>query len=471
MITGQTNTGNNQHSGAEINGVSLPILMLENTQVSSHSPCQDPTLGAFSGLPQSQTAQHSPRYLGPLLVIIAFAIFFVLWEVGQRHIFPELSIGMRHFLLTIRAVTTTVLAGSIVYIIMWQQQARLSKTAKQLSTVLASYKTDGSPRARFENPYLVRCRDVFGCTRTQCPVYHTPGERCWQIVALTDNAVECGAPDITLEKCQRCAVYRQSCPDEMAELGEAFNNLMFLLDEESAQVGRMRASMVEKEKMVAVGQLASGIAHEIGNPLSSISSIAQLLKRRKAIAPNCEELELIELHIQRISNIVRQLARIARPGNDQWERTDITQTLEEAVKLVTYDRRARQVDISFKSPPILPPTFAMRGQMQQVFINMLLNSLDAMPDGGKLEVSGGKRGRNIYIQIKDTGSGIPDEIGRRIFEPFFTTKEAGQGTGLGLAVSYGIIRKHGGSIDFKSDEKIGTVFTIELPILQHQPGG
>ncbi len=470
-MTGPENTILRQPEPTTTNGVSLPILSPVDAPSTNTPICQDTTLGSFSGVSASQQSQQAPQYLGPLLVITAFAVFFVLWEVAQRRIFPDLSIGMRHFLLTMRAVTTTVLAGGMVYIIMWQQQVRLSNTAKQLSTVLASYKTDGSPRARFENPYLVRCRDVLGCTRTQCPVYNTPGERCWQIVALSDNAVECGAPNVTLEQCQRCEVYRQSCPNEMAELGEAFNNLMFLLDEESAQVGRMRASMVEKEKMVAIGQMASGIAHEIGNPLSSISSIAQLLKRRKVIAPNCEELGLIELHIQRISKIVRQLSRIARPGDDLWESTDIRQTLEEAVKLVAFDRRARNVNISFPDAPTLPPTFAMRGQMQQVFINMLLNALDAMPDGGDLEVSGRKNGRNIHIQFKDTGSGIPAEIGRRIFEPFFTTKQAGQGTGLGLAVSYGIIRKHGGSIDFTSNGSGGTVFTIELPILQHQPGG
>ncbi len=454
------------------NDLSLSVLPADTPGTNTASPNGVGRHPSFSGpsTHKYHPPQRSPAFLAPLLIISGFAAFFVIWEVAQRHIFTELTIGMRHFLLTMRAITTTFLIGGIMYITMWRQQRRLSDTAKQLSTVLASYKAQATPRARFENPNLVRCRDVLSCQRTQCPVYETPGERCWQIVALSNNAIECGAPSVSIEQCQKCAVYRQSCPDEMAELGEAFNNLMFLLDEESAQVGRMRVSMIEKEKMVAIGQMASGIAHEIGNPLSSISSIAQLLKRRKAIEPNCEELGLILQHIQRISNIVRQLSRLARPGDDHWESTNIIHTLEEAVKLVSFDRRARNVNITFHHPPTLPNTCAMRGQMQQVFINLLLNALDAMPDGGKLSVSSEKYGRNLHIQIKDTGIGIPTGIGRRIFEPFFTTKQPGQGTGMGLAVSYGIIGKHGGSIDFMKNGDQGTIFTIILPILQHQPG-
>ena len=235
------------------------------------------------------------------------------------------------------------------------------------------------------------------------------------------------------------------------------------------QQRRLRSQMVEKEKMVAIGQMAAGIAHEIGNPLSSISSIVQMLKRKGALHPQSEQLDLIQAHIQRISATVRQLAGLARPTSEHWEHVDLGPTLEEAVRLVSFDGRARRVKMDFTPPAALPPTYAVRGQIQQVFINILLNALDAMPDGGTLSVRAEHHPWAIRFRFEDTGCGIPAAIGRRVFEPFYTTKEPGRGTGLGLAVSYGIMQKHGGTIDFAARNGGGTVFSVEVPVLTGAP--
>jgi signal transduction histidine kinase len=109
------------------------------------------------------------------------------------------------------------------------------------------------------------------------------------------------------------------------------------------------------------------------------------------------------------------------------------------------------------------------GQLQQVFINLSLNALDAMPDGGTLTIRADRKRKAILVSVRDTGEGIPPAVGRRIFEPFFTTKQPGQGTGLGLAVSYGVVQKHGGAIDFQSSVGGGTLFTVELPVLDRTP--
>ena len=131
--------------------------------------------------------------------------------------------------------------------------------------------------------------------------------------------------------------------------------------------------------------------------------------------------------------------------------------------------RARSVDIDFQRAATSLETYGLKGQLQQVFINLSLNALDAMPTGGRLMIrSEAKRG-NISVQVRDTGGGITPETGRKVFEPFFTTKEPGHGTGLGLAVSYGIIQKHGGTIDFSSTPGEGTVFTVQIPILVNAP--
>ncbi len=407
--------------------------------------------------------------LGAVAVLAVFAALFVIWDLIQAHFLPTLSTGLRHALLTIQAGLVTVLASALVFLFMRQQQRRLSATAERLTRMLEAYAADPSSAGRFDNPHRIHCREVLSCTRTECPMYDAPGERCWQVVALGHADRGPGSPTVTIHQCHDCAVYRESCPDKLTELGEGFNSLMFLLEEDARQLGRIRAQMVEREKMAAVGQLAAGIAHEVGNPLSSISSVVQMIKRGRASGQYSDQLSLIQTHIDRISTIVRQLVSLARPTNERWERTYIGQTLAEAVQLVGFDRRAGAVKIDFKMPKSLPPTYALRSQLQQVFINLALNALDAMPDGGTLTIRAAKKGRDLVVVVEDTGCGISSDTGRRVLEPFFTTKEPGRGTGLGLAVSYGIVRKHGGSIDFQSAVNKGTMFTVSLPILNEPP--
>ncbi len=409
------------------------------------------------------------RGLIAIAALVLMASFMVGAEVIQRVYFPGSSVAVRHAVLTSQALVLMLATFLAVYLVMRKQQQALTHTAEQLTRVLESYQTTRSAPARFENPHLVHCQDVFDCERSDCPMHDAPGGRCWQAMALRHATRDDVSLATALQHCLSCEVYRRSCPDVLTELGESFNNLMFLLEEEARKVGRMRQHLFEKEKMVAIGQIASGIAHEIGNPLSSISSIAQMLKRGKSDSPMNGQIDLIEKHIQRISVIVRQLGKLAHPGVERWEPVDVVQTLDEAVRLISFDRRARGVGIRFEPPPPLPVTYGIRGQLQQVFINLLLNALDAMPDGGTLNISAGVSGRTLEFRFEDTGSGIDPAVGRRVFEPFFTTKDPGRGTGLGLAVSYGIIQKHGGSIDFDSKPGEGTIMIVQIPVQDSPP--
>jgi signal transduction histidine kinase len=409
------------------------------------------------------------RLLIPLAVLAAFAVLFVGWEVVERRLFPEMSIGMRHALFTLRAVVVTIVASTIVYLLMRRQQRFLSETAGKLAQALESYQRVSGPPRGFENPYLVHCHEVWECQETECAARTRSGERCWQVMALRRSHADSSAPRVQIQRCRECDVYKLSCPDKLTELGESFNNLIFLLEEQSEQARQMLGQMVEKEKMVAAGQIAAGVAHEIGNPLSSISSVVQMLKRSKDKTRTAEQLDLIEKHIQRISAIVRQLANLSRPGEEKPEMADINQCVEQAVHLISFDHRARKVRVKFEPGRDLPHVPAFRGQLGQVFINLCLNALDAMPDGGELRLWTQRKDNKLLVHVKDTGIGIPPENGRRIFEPFFTTKDPGHGTGLGLAVSYGIVEKHGGTIDFHSTLGGGTTFVVELPIRNKLP--
>ncbi len=405
-----------------------------------------------------------------LAVSLVLAVFFVLGDVLERHCFPDLSTSWHHGSLTLRAALVAITACLVVYFWMRRHQRDLSATAEQLTRRLEFFSENAVPTGRFENPHLVHCREVLKCEHADCPMYDSPGERCWQVMALSGAAREQESQAGQIHFCHECAVYRLSCPDKLTELGESFNNLMFLLEEEADKVGQMRAQMVEKEKMAAIGQIASGIAHEIGNPLSSISSIVQMLKRSRANGSVSEQLDLIQTHIQRISAIVRQLVSLARPTVERWELADVRQILDETIRLIGFDHRARKVEIDYEPPESLPPTYGLAGELQQVFINLTLNALDAMPDGGRLTIRAGRRRGAIVIRVQDNGCGIPADKGQRIFEPFFTTKEPGEGTGLGLAVSYGIVQKHGGTIDFTSEPDKGTEFVVRIPILEKAPG-
>jgi len=244
---------------------------------------------------------------------------------------------------------------------------------------------------------------------------------------------------------------------------------MYVLGRRTAQVGRMRQQMVEKQKMVAIGQIAAGIAHEVGNPLSSISSVTQLLKRHHPNSHMSEQLDIIGTHIKRISDIVQQLVTLARPGPESWVQGDIGRPLRDAMQLISFDKRARNVEIDFDPPAPLPKTQALLGQFQQVFLNLGLNAFDAMPSGGTLAVRAKQEVGTLVFTFEDTGSGMPPDVQRRIFDPFFTTKEPGQGTGLGLAVSHSIVQKHGGRIECRSVVGQGTTFTIHVPILDNPP--
>lgn len=457
--------------GTDVNGPALAEVMGRTADGDARA----------GGLLCPRASRRSPRPsnrmlvrrggLGLLLLLAALGVFAVLivgGEVITQRLFPNLSTGAHHALLTLRAGVLATLACVAVYAMMRRQHRRLAQTAGRLMALLKTHQDDPTASDRFENPHLVFCAKVFDCDEMECAMHGAAHQRCWQVMALR-RAGGGRTPEIELEQCFGCEVYRRSCPDSLTELGEAFNNLLFLLEAETGQANRMRAKMLEHDKMVALGQVAAGVAHEIGNPLSSISSIVQMLKRSRSPESTNEQLGLIDTHIERITGIVRQMVRLARPSADHWEEVDLAETLGEAVRLVSFDRRARNADIVFECPPTLPRTYAVRGQLQQVFLNLALNGLDAMSDGGTLTIEARARRGDIVVRVQDTGDGIDAVAGRRVFEPFFTTKQPGQGTGLGLAVSYGIVQKHGGTIEFSSTVGQGTEFTVELPILTKPP--
>jgi signal transduction histidine kinase len=242
------------------------------------------------------------------------------------------------------------------------------------------------------------------------------------------------------------------------------------VDKGTATAQKLEQQVMHSEKLAALGRLSAGIAHEIGNPLTSISSFAQLLREMTTDEFTQSSLDIINKHIQRITDIVRKMSTFARADSLNIQYVQLNDVLQSTLDLVRLDKRMKNtIEILVSFDPDLPKTMVDEGQMSQVFINIILNALDAMPEGGSLsittrQVRGDSGKDSIQIAFADTGIGIAKQEFEKIFDPFYTTKEVGKGTGLGLSLSYNIIKRFNGEIKVESEDAIGTVFTIILPV-------
>ncbi|MGZ4808448.1 MAG: PAS domain-containing hybrid sensor histidine kinase/response regulator, partial [Thermoanaerobaculia bacterium] len=218
------------------------------------------------------------------------------------------------------------------------------------------------------------------------------------------------------------------------------------------------------QKLEAIGTLAGGVAHDFNNLLQAMLSIVQLLGTKSGESSRqAEHLRQLELTIRRGASLTRQLLLFARRETSKREDVDLNQILRD---LSEFLRRVVRANILLTIEPANVPLWieADRGQIEQVIMNLTVNAIDAMSDGGALSIVARREGESAWLEVADTGTGIPEKIRERIFEPFFTTKEAGKGTGLGLSVVHGIIAAHGGHIEVECPEEGGTIFRFELPL-------
>jgi PAS domain S-box-containing protein len=228
---------------------------------------------------------------------------------------------------------------------------------------------------------------------------------------------------------------------------------------------QLEQQLMHSQKMESIGTLAAGIAHEVGNPLASISSLVQVLKRTIDDPPAREKLGLVETQVHRITKIIRDLVDFSRPSNYQVVPTDIVKNLAEAVEIVKMGKKAKDVTFLTRVRMQIPLLSLVPDQISQVFINILLNAVDALQGKkGTITSEVDRDGEMVRVTIVDNGQGIQQEHMAKIFEPFFTTKRVGEGTGLGLWVSYGIMRSLGGDIGVESEWGKGTTFTITFPL-------
>lgn len=245
------------------------------------------------------------------------------------------------------------------------------------------------------------------------------------------------------------------------------------VDRKTAEIIRAQEQFMDAEKLASLGRMAAGIAHEINNPLTGIITFTHLLKDR--IPPerkqDAEDLDVIIEQAERCSRIIKGLLGFARKGAFEKIETSMNELLESTVFMIRNQAEFHNIQLKLALDRRLPTVTVDPNQMRQVFLNMLTNAVDAMDNVGTviLATRMAEDGNHIAVEFTDTGHGISAEDLGKIFEPFYTTKPVGKGTGLGLPVSYGIVKKHGGEISVQSEVGRGTTFTIKLPV--SEPGG
>jgi signal transduction histidine kinase len=252
--------------------------------------------------------------------------------------------------------------------------------------------------------------------------------------------------------------------DELGVLAASFNAMSRKMAEDIARLKAINQMMVRNEKLATAGALATGVAHEVNNPLAAISSLVQSLLTRAEEEKQRETLRLILSQITRISGVLRDLMDFARPKAPELKPTDLNQVILKSLELARFDKRFKQLTVTTSLAGDLPPLQLDADRMQQVFLNLLLNARDAIDESasaGQISITTSRDNGEVRAEIADNGSGIPAENLERIFDPFFSTKPKGQGTGLGLAVSHSIVTAHGGRISVSSGET-GTNFVLEF---------
>jgi signal transduction histidine kinase len=268
--------------------------------------------------------------------------------------------------------------------------------------------------------------------------------------------------------------------DELGRLGSSFNTMVARMSElQRQQADRHAEELRQAEKvaslgkMAAIGLITAGIAHELNNPLNNIGITAEALVKGFETYPEREKIRMlgqVRTQVVRASAIIANLLDFTRSDSKAFGPLSVKKALESAIGLIGNELRLAGVDVRLDLPEDLPEINGSFRDLQQVFLNLFLNSVQSMPAGGTIEARATLDHGFIQIEVADTGSGIAPENVDKVFVPFFTTKEPGKGTGLGLSVSYGIIQKHRGSIAVKSELGKGTRFSIALPVAPRASG-
>jgi two-component system NtrC family sensor kinase len=360
-------------------------------------------------------------------------------------------------------------------------QASRQEIERSRSTLLALFDNLDDELYIVDRDYTVIAVNRARAERAGVEPQKLVGQRCYLILeGRADPCPGCMAQE-TFELCVKTSRTERirGTEDQMVEReiytypilnaeGNVSQTILQLRDVTERR--RLEASLVQAEKLAALGQLAAGVAHELNNPITAVIANTQLLQRELIpLQVDMESVELIEQAGKRAQRVVRELLDFARQEPQEFHSVDINHTIEQALSLVERQWKRAQVKLIRELASNLPKVHGNGDHLQGVWLNLLMNAYDALQGKpGKIMVRSSIRGSNIIVSVEDDGIGIAVEDMNHIFEPFFTTKAPGKGTGLGLATSYRIVEQHQGEIDVDSDPGVGTTFTVQLPVVKNR---
>lgn len=253
--------------------------------------------------------------------------------------------------------------------------------------------------------------------------------------------------------------------DEIGLLADSFNEMSRKMAEDIDKLKRMNEQLMRADRLAAMGTLAAGVAHEVNNPLASISSLIQMIGSRSDLDDETrEQLDVIASQIERIKGVTKGLTDFSRARPAARQTVRLESVVRAALRLAEYDSTFQKLRTSVSIPPDIPQIAADPDQLQQVFLNLFLNARDAMPMGGELSVWAELKDDLVRITVRDNGPGLDELVAKKAFDPFYTTKSGANGTGLGLAICYGIVTAHGGSIEFERTDGDGATVALTLPV-------
>ena len=356
---------------------------------------------------------------------------------------------------------------------------------------------------RFENPNLANCWEVRGCSKKECVAHGKKAFRCWQVSNTACGNGHENFPE-KLKHCVKCGVYKMATADPIYEIGENFNDMMVILEQKNnelenanTELKAKQSQILQQEKMASIGNLAAGVAHEINNPMGFISSNLNTLDKyhdrlisfvnaqsssSEGGGASADEVRQLRSSLKidyilgdlkdvvkeslegadRVRRIVQDLKSFSRVDEAEVKFADINQCLESTINIV-WNEIKYKASVT-KEYGDMPAVRCYPQQLNQVFMNLLVNAAQAIEERGEIKVRSFTEGGSACVSVSDTGCGIPEGHLKRIFEPFFTTKEVGKGTGLGLSIAYDIVKKHNGELRVESEVGKGTTFTLIIPI-------
>ncbi len=395
-------------------------------------------------------------------------------------------------------------------------RSKLKNSLDEVSRLITTVIKEKKFGSYHSSPELQRCWEVEKCDRKECPCYGKEPMRCWHVEGSHCRKEIQGGFEEKFESCKECNFYQISHADPLTQIGEHFNDMMFILERKNKKLEdahqklkENQATIFQQEKMASVGQLAAGVAHEINNPMGFISSNLRSLDKyfnrikeyldaqSQALVDEDREqtdetlkglrkklkLDFILEDTQdliaesqdganRVKEIVQNLKSFSRVDQEALQLTDINDCLESTINMVWNELKYNCEVV--REYGELPLTQCYPQLLNQVFVNLLVNGSHAIKDKGVITVKTWAEKSTISVAISDTGQGIPQENINKLFEPFFTTKEVGKGTGLGLSIAYDIVtEKHQGEITVESEVGKGTTFTVIIPVVdpdQKKPG-